>query len=294
MLTHLRTWGWLFNPLTTYYVFAPDGTTLATLVLEISNTPWHERFWYVLDAADVGSTPRRFDKAFHVSPFLPMDLTYQCRAPVPDDRLALRFDLSTASSGAAPRRVFTATLAGRRVPLEAPVAVRDVARTATQTAVSAGIYAHAAALAVRARPVPPPPDPFRRQPRSVRRYRPVRNPGEEFRMTATTRLRPVPEPDTRAAPAPFPTPRVDPDALLAASGRYVAPSAAVPVARAVVRRFLAGIEGGTIEVLEPGGNRHIRGGGPRPLRPRRAPHHLRGPGPPLLGALGDARVLGAG
>ncbi len=150
MLTQLRTLGWLFNPLTTYYVFAPDGTTLATLVLEISNTPWHERFWYVLDAADVGSTPRRFDKAFHVSPFLPMDLTYQCRAPVPDDRLALRFDLSTASSGAAPRRVFTAALAGRRVPLEAPVAVRDVARTATQTArVSAGIYAHAAALAVR-------------------------------------------------------------------------------------------------------------------------------------------------
>ena len=80
-----------------------------------------------------------------------MDQTYQCRAPVPDDRLALRLRPVHGVVGREHRGVSsTADLAGRRVPLEAPVAVRDVARTATQTTrVSAGIYAHAAALAVR-------------------------------------------------------------------------------------------------------------------------------------------------
>lgn len=150
MLTQLRTLGWLFNPLTTYYLFEPDGETLASLVLEITNTPWHERFWYVLDAADVGPGPRPFAKAFHVSPFLPMDLTYQCLAPAPGDRLSLRFELSTAAPGAPPRPVLTVALAGRRVPLEEPPVLRDVARAATQTVrVSGGIYAHAAALAAR-------------------------------------------------------------------------------------------------------------------------------------------------
>ena len=81
-------------------------------------------------------------------------------------------------------------------------------------------------------------------------------------MTAATRLRAVPGPGPRPEPATRPVARVEPDLLLAASGRYVAPPFAVPVARTLVRRFLAGIEGGTIDVLEPGGNRHVRGARP--------------------------------
>ena len=174
MLTQLRTLGWLFNPLTTYYLFEPDGTTLATLVLEISNTPWHERFWYVLDAADVGPGPRPFAKAFHVSPFLPMDLTYQCRAPVPDDRLALRFELSSAAPGAdaAPR-------VHRRADRSSGPArgtARHPRRGAGGDADRAGLGRH---LRPRrrargaARPLPPPSGAFRRQGCTLRRYRPI-------------------------------------------------------------------------------------------------------------------------
>ena len=167
VLTQLRTFGWLFNPLTTYYCFEPDGQTLAALVLEITNTPWHERFWYVLDAQQVDGRGLPFPKQFHVSPLLPMDLSYRCRAPVPGDRLALRFELSSggapipsgdsaegAASTNASTRVFDADLTGRRVSLDAPLTLRPALRSATQTAlVSGGIYAHAASLRLRGAPL---------------------------------------------------------------------------------------------------------------------------------------------
>ena len=48
LLTQVRTWGWLFNPISVYYCFAPDGETVDAIVVEVTNTPWHERTTYVL------------------------------------------------------------------------------------------------------------------------------------------------------------------------------------------------------------------------------------------------------
>ena len=147
MLTQLRTLGWLFNPLTTYYCFEPDGTTLSSVVLEITNTPWKQRYWYVLGAAQVAGKGTSFEKSFHVSPFLPMDLTYRCRITPPGERLAVRFELSSSGEDGVARRVFDADLTGRRQPLDTPITASTIARTASQTLrVSAGIYAHAALL----------------------------------------------------------------------------------------------------------------------------------------------------
>lgn len=146
MLTQLRTMGWLFNPLSVYYCTTADGAELDTLVLEVSNTPWHERHWYVLGADEVAGRGEPFAKAFHVSPFMPMDLTYRCRAPLPGDRLALRLELAQVGADGVERRVFDADVTGRRVGPEAASLVR-LAAGATQTVrVSAGIYAHAARL----------------------------------------------------------------------------------------------------------------------------------------------------
>ncbi len=146
VLTQLRTMGWLFNPLTTYYCFEPDGTRLRTVVLEITNTPWHERHWYVLDAAQVRGRGAPFAKEFHVSPFLPMELTYRCSTSAPGEHLALRLDLTQRDDGRE-RRVFSAELTGRREAIDAPIKVGTVARAAFQTVgVSAGIYANAARL----------------------------------------------------------------------------------------------------------------------------------------------------
>jgi hypothetical protein len=55
-------------------------------VLEVSNMPWREMHPYVLTrGAPIANGGYKFDfaKAFHVSPFLPMDMEYRCRLAPP-------------------------------------------------------------------------------------------------------------------------------------------------------------------------------------------------------------------
>ncbi|NBR17501.1 MAG: DUF1365 family protein [Gammaproteobacteria bacterium] len=49
LLTHLRQFGYNFNPVSFYYVFDAKGERLETIVAEITNTPWDERHAYVLE-----------------------------------------------------------------------------------------------------------------------------------------------------------------------------------------------------------------------------------------------------
>jgi len=53
LLTHLTYFGVGFNPVSFYYCFREDGTTLDALVAEVNNTPWNEQHPYVLDARHV-------------------------------------------------------------------------------------------------------------------------------------------------------------------------------------------------------------------------------------------------
>jgi DUF1365 family protein len=115
MLAHLRTWGWLFNPITLYFCFDARGLQVDALVAEVTNTPWHERHVYVLgpipELATTGEY--RFPKALHVSPFMGMDQQYVLRCDTPrhqhGDRLVVR--LASLEAG---EKVFEATLALRR------------------------------------------------------------------------------------------------------------------------------------------------------------------------------------
>lgn len=92
MLSHLRTFGYVFNPVTFYYCF-DEGEQLAAVVAEITNTPWGERHAYVLDVSrskrDEGGDGLRwsFPKRFHVSPFFDMDQTYSWRFGLPGEAL---------------------------------------------------------------------------------------------------------------------------------------------------------------------------------------------------------------
>jgi len=126
MLTHLRYFGYCFNPVTFYYVFAPDGRTLDAVVAEITNTPWGERHVNVLDARDpeanLGSahTPRfRFAKDFHVSPYLSMDYVYDWSFSTPGRALAVHMENRRRGEVC-----FDATLTLRRRPIGA----RELAR----------------------------------------------------------------------------------------------------------------------------------------------------------------------
>lgn len=119
LLAHLRYFGYSFNPVVFYYCYEADGTTLHSVLAEITNTPWRERHAYVLAIKDgtkhQGAWHWQFDKAFHVSPFLPMDLRYDWRFQAPDDQLRVHMDVR--SDTAEPR--FDATLVLDRQPLTA-------------------------------------------------------------------------------------------------------------------------------------------------------------------------------
>lgn len=144
VLTQLRTWGWLFNPITTYYCFDHTGTTVETTVVEVTNTPWHERTTYVLG----GSGVHRVAKELHVSPFLPMDLTHRFAVGLPGDRLALSVDDFDNDD-----RVFSASMTLTRLPAGRHAQGRLLWRFPLMTMrVSWGIYRQA--LALRAKGVP--------------------------------------------------------------------------------------------------------------------------------------------
>ena len=81
LLTQARSWGLSFNPVSFFYCHEADGQ-LAAIVCEVTNTPWRERYHYVLPATAPGNLSdfhQHFavTKAFHVSPFLPPDLEYR-------------------------------------------------------------------------------------------------------------------------------------------------------------------------------------------------------------------------
>ncbi len=78
MLGQWRTLGTLFNPLVLYLHFSADSDQPDSMLAEVQNTPWRERHFYPLklQKKEQGGWEVNHPKAFHVSPFLPMELDY--------------------------------------------------------------------------------------------------------------------------------------------------------------------------------------------------------------------------
>jgi DUF1365 family protein len=142
LLTHLTYFGVGFDPVSFFYCFLPDGTTLDAIVAEVNNTPWDEQHPYVLDARHApppagapaapapaggsstepspvrggersGRTHRwTFPKLFHVSPFLALAQEYDWRFLEPGERLAVHMENREGA-----RLVFDATLSLERRPI---------------------------------------------------------------------------------------------------------------------------------------------------------------------------------
>jgi len=123
LLTHLRYFGYVFNPVSFYYCFNADDTRLECIVAEVNNTPWGERECYVLgkdaevghhevghDDLDHGDIRRyRPVKRMHVSPFMPMDVSYDWRFRPPSESLTVHMENSREG-----RKLFDATLVLQR------------------------------------------------------------------------------------------------------------------------------------------------------------------------------------
>jgi DUF1365 family protein len=99
MLTQPRSYGWLFNPLTLYFVWGRDETAQPVgVVAEVTNTPWKERHRYPI--AFDGRLENSFDKVMHVSPFLDREMRYDLRVAADGDRLRIAVDVVDTSEDA--------------------------------------------------------------------------------------------------------------------------------------------------------------------------------------------------
>jgi hypothetical protein len=105
LLTHLRYLGYVFNPVSFYYCFDATGERCEAVVCDVSNTPWGERHQYVIPGSGVDTVRLEGAKQFHVSPFMPMDIAYDWRFPLPGRRLSV--SMTNRRQGL---RVFDATL----------------------------------------------------------------------------------------------------------------------------------------------------------------------------------------
>jgi len=141
LLTHFRYFGFAANPISLYYCY-DSLERLEFVVAEVTNTPWGERHYYVLDARDgrrqVFCAEAR--KELHVSPFLEMDYDYWFRLTQPGESLLVHIENHNVTSGE--RRVdFDATLSLRRQPLDGRHLARVLVRYPLMTAqVFGGIY----------------------------------------------------------------------------------------------------------------------------------------------------------
>lgn len=149
LVTQLRTLGYVFNPVS-FYLCADAAGRLVAIVAEIHNTPWRERFSYVLDArALTGPTYTfRFGKQFHVSPFWDMEQEYEWRFTVGPASLGVHMTNHQAG-----RAVFHAGFEGRAQPLAQVAFARTLLRYPLQPLrMHIAIYWHAALLFLKRTP----------------------------------------------------------------------------------------------------------------------------------------------
>lgn len=143
LLGQVRTFGLYFSPVNFYYL--RNNEKMFTHVLaEVSNTPWNERHHYLVDLA----TQEDCAKAFHVSPFNPIDMTYHWRISQPADYLRLHLSCSKET------KHFEAAIDLQRLPLTSDGLRRMLFAIPSMTIKTiAGIYWQALKLFVKRVPI---------------------------------------------------------------------------------------------------------------------------------------------
>lgn len=107
-----RVLGYVFNPLSIFYCHCQSGE-LTAVVLEVNNT-FGERHCYLVEARGAEVVRQSCAKAFFVSPFLGLDMTYDFRLAAPGERAATAI-LGRGADGAP---IISAAFCGARRDLD--------------------------------------------------------------------------------------------------------------------------------------------------------------------------------
>ena len=109
-----RTWGYVFNPLTTWFCYRRSGD-LAAILYEVSNT-FGQHHCYLIPAEGArgrtGVIRQACEKGFYVSPFNPVNGRYSFRLREPGERLNLAIHYQARDANA-----LAAVQTGTRRPL---------------------------------------------------------------------------------------------------------------------------------------------------------------------------------
>ncbi len=106
ILTHLRYFGYCFNPVSFYYCYNKDDNDVKMIMAEVTNTPWNERHCYFITDKRNNSFNQDHKKEFHVSPFWGMDHNYNWNFSIPQKSISIHMQNFKNS-----KKVFDATLA---------------------------------------------------------------------------------------------------------------------------------------------------------------------------------------
>lgn len=110
-----RIFGYVFNPLSVYFCYGADGK-LGCLLYEVNNT-FGQRHTYVIPVVPLPGNEdavvrQACRKAFYVSPFMDMDMTYRFRILAPAERVSVGVVV-----GRAGQTVLSTLFSGHRRPL---------------------------------------------------------------------------------------------------------------------------------------------------------------------------------
>lgn len=147
VLTPLSNWGYYFSPITLYYCY-DELQQLCYVLAEVSNTPWNERHYY-LHTVQQNSDTYTHEKAFHVSPFNPIDMHYHWQLPPPHKQLSCQI-----TNYRKQQAVFSAWMKLTKQPLQASALKQLLIRSVwPNVLVMIRIYWHALKLWVKGNPV---------------------------------------------------------------------------------------------------------------------------------------------
>ena len=118
MLANARSFGYVFDPLTTYFCFDSDGQ-LEGVLAEVHNT-YGERHCYALP---VETRSTSVDKEFYVSPFFAVEGRYDIRTRLDEKQVTVAISLSQSDE-----KVFTASVSGTLRPATTLSTLKAVAR----------------------------------------------------------------------------------------------------------------------------------------------------------------------
>ncbi|MBU2918880.1 DUF1365 domain-containing protein [Psychrosphaera sp. F3M07] len=83
MLTQVRCLGLYFSPANFYFCYHANGD-IKYMLAEVSNTPWNQRHYYLVNL-DSGLNKKQItEKVFHVSPFMDLDMNYIWKVKAPN------------------------------------------------------------------------------------------------------------------------------------------------------------------------------------------------------------------